>query len=394
MSLQTTLSDIQVRQADGTVTPAPALVLGLGLPLRNTPLGVPELLTLEAGIAVLMPSGGDDTAALQAVLNANSRVRLGPGVFQLSSTVTVPSGTWLRGSGVDQTEVRFSQTTAALSIARSTKQVWIEGFTLTGPGRLTASTGQGAIHSAGTAIRGVTLRDLVVQDFGTNGIRLQDVSDVTLFNVTVRRTGTNAIWLNNGSAGADRAYVADVLLEDVGGSLALTNVYHSVVSGIRVKNVAGDGISISGGGAHTIAGAAITTATGVGVVLSSFTSATVEGVQVTGVLHGYWLQSLNGVTVSGCGAANCSGSPIRVVGGTGVTIDGFRSDQSARATTQAHLLVNTAATGVFVPNFQLVNSTTIPAIEVDVAAAGGRVVFIQNNITPARVNGAANFTQL
>lgn len=93
------------------------------LPTKNTPIDRESLRDLEerlgaytdkTSLTVLKPSGGDDSAALQALISADCDILLGPGTFLWNTEVVkLPrsaTGIRIRGSGVGVTTIKLSAT--------------------------------------------------------------------------------------------------------------------------------------------------------------------------------------------------------------------------------------------------------------------------------------------
>lgn len=84
------------------------------------PGGIPNI-TAQCG-SILTPSGGDDTATIQATLNgcsAGTFLQLAAGTFKVAPTVAngiiIPTGVVLRGMGADQTIIQTAVGSAALA---------------------------------------------------------------------------------------------------------------------------------------------------------------------------------------------------------------------------------------------------------------------------------------
>jgi hypothetical protein len=59
-----------------------------------------------------------------------------------------------------------------------------------------------------------------------------------------------------------------------------------------------------------------------------------------------------------------------------------------------HVQVTSGATEVVLTAIHRASTGAPPPYEVDVSGAGGRVVFIQHNFDPARINSGGNFAAL
>jgi hypothetical protein len=136
-----------------------------------------------------------------------------------------------------------------------------------------------------------------------------------------------------------------------------------------------------------------------GVILTSASGAQVSAVRLVDCTAGLRLENCHGAVVAGCSvrspaAAGTSG-PLAIVGGSSVAVNGFHSDSSAAgAGAPPHILVAGGATEVMLTAVRVVNGTTPPVFEVDVSAAGGRVLFAQQNFDPARINSGGKYAAL
>jgi hypothetical protein len=399
MSLHTTYPDFLIRGADGTVTPADALVLGRGLRLGQTPLGIPELLGGSAGEAVITPSGGNDAPAVTQALSAGGgRVRLGPGIFTFNQPVIVPSGAVLAGSGIGATEVRSPSNVTPVVFAQSVTSAGLEGMTLTGAGAL-VGTATGVIvgFQNPTVGRRVWLRDLIVQDFGGNGISVTDVSEVEISNVAVRRVRSNGISVLGYQPNVENVRLSGIVVENAnsGGAVYISGVSNTVTTGLKMSTCGSHGLQIDGGGGHVVSEAAAASVGSYGFQIWNIRSVVLEACETTGCFTAVLVQNAGTAHVSASRSANCSDAAVVIRGGAAVTVDGFVSDQTASAANRPHLLVDNNAAGVLVSSFRRTNNPgVVYTWEADVSLAGGRVVFIQNNFTAGKVNSGGKYVQL
>jgi hypothetical protein len=194
----------------GGIRRAGALVLGEGLRITETAGGLPELESTIVGDPPLMPSGGDDTQAIQNALGTGRDVRLGPGDFHISYPLTVGAngkGQRLSGSGTGRTFLHFHYRTGPLIHVRSGGESGENGLYIENGSRVVAesvfvlectrygvrlSGGTGhrlsTIHadncSTGIALDGnvgaVTGESLTLADCFRNGIVVDHARDVSL----------------------------------------------------------------------------------------------------------------------------------------------------------------------------------------------------------------------
>ncbi len=169
----------------------------------GVPGGVPNRTSIYT---TLTPTGGNDTTLIQNALNAagaNQVVKLNPGVFHITSTISIPSNKVLRGSGSandsNRTTISFDSATAGIfligtafgltpwSSPQPTNWVdWTGGYT-DGTKTITVSTSSG--YSAGDMI-------ILTMDNAGNSDVIQ--GDCTWYGVaysggTVRNVGQMAI---------------------------------------------------------------------------------------------------------------------------------------------------------------------------------------------------------
>lgn len=101
--------------------------------LRIAALAFAGLMSSSAFAAVLMPSGGDDTSAIQNALNSagTGTVELGEGTFIISGTagITWSNGATLKGQGWDKTIVQGGSCQRGFKLSGGSK---IEGMTIQG----------------------------------------------------------------------------------------------------------------------------------------------------------------------------------------------------------------------------------------------------------------------
>ncbi len=99
------------------------------------------------------------------------------------------------------------------------------------------------------------------------------------------------------------------------------------------------------------------------------------------------------IALDGCSALR-TGTAVSIAGSTAVTVDGLVSDRTGSGHSGPHVVVGSGSTLVTLTGVHRVNPATPPQYEVDVSGAGGRVVFIQHDFDPARVNSGGNFAEL
>jgi Right handed beta helix region len=395
--------DFVIRGAQGGVRNADTLVIGPGVRIADhAATGLPELQGGDAGEAVLVPSGGDDTAMIQAALWEEPRVRLGPGTFQLSGRLYIGNGATLSGSGAAHTILNAPHADHLLVFGDGCENACIEHLTVRGPGK-GASTGAGIISyrgSGGPAIaRRLRVRDVRVEDAGGHGIHLADVAEAEIADVDIDGAGTTGVRLER----AETTAVRNLRVNDVGQyGLELATAYYTDVSVVRVDLAGNYGVYVDSGRAVRL-GAMTVNGCRRAVVLSGCKGVSVDDVLAAGELTGVRVDSSDAVTLTSIRALGFDEAGLLVRGGGHLTATGFLADQGYRTSlvNVPHVKVTadppytTGAVNVTLIGFQKVNAAAgAPTFEADVAGAGGRVVFIQHNIDTTRVNGTANFAAL
>lgn len=374
MSLFTTTPDFLVREADGDYRPAGTLVLGRGLRIADTAGGVPELLPGSAAEAVVVPSGGDDTARIQAALDTHPVVRLGPGTFVTSAPLRVPAGGTLAGSGAGRTTVQVNGPSRGVDLLEGDTAV--EGLRLVGAG---PSGGYvdgivGWWDAPAPQRRRVRLADLAVTDFGLQGIALGGVSEVAIRDVAVERTTNRGLNLH-GAGGTVSGFV---------------------LSNVAVRQCGGDGVQIAYVHELACAGVTVEDAPGSGMLIHQCERVHLSACRMERCHDSLELSYCGEATVDACVSRGAARWGLRIFAGAAATVNGFLSDQSSQAVWMdaPHLVVGGGATQVLVASFRRVNQFPAPTWEADVSGAGGRVVFIQNDFTAGKVSSGGNYAQL
>lgn len=398
-----------IRQRTGSPTFANSLVLGRGAAVTTTAGGLPELVGARAGETQLLPSGGDDTQALNDALALGNDVRLGPGVFVLSSTLVVGGpgeggpAPRILGSGITRT--RLKMTASGIAVHLYGSYTGIESVTVEGPGD--SDPWSTAIHvgapppgpigdpvDGAPTVRGVTIQDVRVENAGF-GIRLNTAADCTLRRVTVWQVSETGITseVAPGFTLPAPEPAGPLVLEDVRVTGALFGIRTSgsravVARGITVDGCPEAGLEVQGGTGHQLSGIRAA-GCGTGVSLYAVQAASAEGVEIVDCSLGLYIGASQDVSVTACAVARAS-SALSVSESENVIVGAFRSVTQAPAT---HVTV-TSSPGVFITSLRVVNQGTAPTYDVNVSGAGSRVLFGPNNLTASRVNSGGNYAQL
>lgn len=361
--------DILIREGDG-VRPAGALVLGQGLLLSETAGGLPELSGTDD--VVLRPSGGDDAAVLNQALGAHRRVRLAAGTFRLGATVTVPRGRWLTGDGPGRTVLQATHmgNVVALDGGAAAPATAVEGLTIVGvtPG----AAGQSGIRVGTAPWQGLTFRDLEVNGCGEYGLHVTSAVQVLVSNVIIQGTGSSVA------------------------GLYLAQVAQAVCEAVRVSG-SQHGVHVVGGSGHRISALRVEGATR-GIEIATSSAIVVDGAELRDNGSAVVLDGSRDVVLNACRAVNAADPALAIFGGANHVVNAFVSERSV-GTAAAHVQVKGASlqpvTGVTLIGFRKVNPAgSAPTYEVDVSAAGARVVFIQHNFDPARISSGGWFAAL
>ena len=367
-----------IRGPDGVRT-ANSLVLGRGIPLSATAGGLPVLESPLVGETQLMPSGGDDTQAIRDALARFGGVRLGPGEFIVSGTIALGTGQSVAGCGPGRTTVRFTQHAALFSLSGSGTAV--EEMAIVGPGEYHIGTMAVQTASAvGIRLRGLSIREV------DRGIDLAAASRVEVSGVLLRTIGTNALLVAGPGGQVD---ITGVVMEEVGNSALLLSSLDGVhCDGITISECT-RGILVSQGSGHTFRSVDVYNVQ-LGFSVQGTRGLDVAGARLLECTYALMLANTTGVQLAGC--TLLGDTPLRISGGQAISASGIRSETTNNI--GAHVVVQGGATEVTISNIHRINPATPPTYEVDVSSAGGRVLFIQHNFDPARINSGGNFAAL
>ena len=340
------------------------LVVGSGLNLDQTPDGLAQISagSSASGEVVIQPSGGDDTAAIQAAIWPNARVILAPGTFNVAAIIDLAAGVSIRGSGMDKTTVAKSDFSGPVfRLGDQVQYAAIENLRIVGPGKA-VGTGNKGIQAArslpptGLAIaRRMTFRDLYIKDLVDYGMHLNNCSEVEIDNVIFENIGSNPLHFQGSNTATQ-----------TGGSARISTV--------RALSCAGP-IYVNG-------------ANGVAVIACEAESC----------VGSFRFNAATDCALIACISRKCdgaSGVPLKISGGTGLVVSGFGSDNLGASAffNQPHLLIDTTALGVVIENFRRVNTDQVGTLtyEANVSAAGGPVLVACHNFTSGKVNSVGKF---
>lgn len=147
----------------------------------------------------------DDTAVIQAAINAlpasGGMIRFPTGTYKITSALTVRSNLTLRGSGRDKTVIAQVTANANGLTGVDVSHLSVEGLRLNGTG---AGTGTGVklTRSANPNTGHITLTNVVIYNFGTDGVEMSNPIVSTCTNVTAVNNGAKGFNIHGVPAGA------------------------------------------------------------------------------------------------------------------------------------------------------------------------------------------------
>jgi hypothetical protein len=154
------------------------------------------------GYGAVGDNSHDDTSALQDTIdaafnNGGGVVFLPAGTYKISSALTIQSGTTILGAGREASCINQTSTTANGFYGRDVASVKLTDFFIQGPG-----SGSGIGIDFGWTTFGNTpflnFLNLLVKNFGSDGIRLQTPIVSSFVNVTSQNNAANGFNLTEG----------------------------------------------------------------------------------------------------------------------------------------------------------------------------------------------------
>ncbi|HEY8985452.1 MAG TPA: glycosyl hydrolase family 28-related protein [Streptomyces sp.] len=245
----------------------------------------------------------DDAPAIQAVITAASAAGGGTlyipaGRYILNSALTWASGVNALGAGDRVSILQATNQNLDLITGTDISGVTLQGLQLSGPGRGFGS-GVRFTRFSSPSTANITLRDVLIQSMGGDGVFCHELSSSILHRVRVRTCG--------------------------GVGFHLQAPQDTVLGGASTSLI---GCSAEGnvGGAYWLDGMAYTSLTACAAM---------------GSPTGFRLDSCTGVVLTGCGAEQCT-TGLTVYGGKGATVNGFVT----KASDGASVWLTNSATGV------------------------------------------------
>ncbi|WP_073946532.1 glycosyl hydrolase family 28-related protein [Streptomyces kebangsaanensis] len=231
----------------------------------------------------------DDTAAVQAAVDAASAaggrtLYIPAGRYILNGPITWASGVNAIGAGARATVLQSTNQNNDCITGTDISDVTLQGLQLSGPGRGFGS-GVRFTRLSAPAITGITLRDLLIQSFGGDGVFCHQLAGSILHRVRVRTCGGTGFHLQAPQ---------DTILGGASTSLIGCTAEGCVTGGFWLDGMA-------------------------------YTALAACAVQQSPA--GYRLDGCTGVSLTGCGAEQCT-TGLTVYGGTGNTVNGFTTKAS------------------------------------------------------------------
>ena len=363
-----------IREADGSSRFANSLVLGPGLRVVDTLGGLPELTGIE-GEVWLTPSGGEDSGRIQAALDMPgvARVRLAPGQFQVLAGLTLHPGQVLSGSGADLTTINSN---VVVTVTLGTSDSGVESLSIVG---------------AGTSVlgSGINLRvDGVRLQYPDVGIQLSG-ERLSVSRTRVESSGGEAIWLTNG----EQVSITEVAIDGAAGAgMRFHSLDNVRVAGCTIRNCE-TGLILEQGSAHALTAVRISTCIDA-VVLNTVGSTSLDGVQAADCGTGFTITNASQLNLDGCSHLQGNNTALKLINCRNVTVGTFYADLSPSTNADPHVVVGGGSTLVFFASIQRVGTSFMKPVELDVAGAGGRVLFAQQDFTPAKINSGGKFVAL
>lgn len=198
----------------------------------------------------------DDTVAIQNALNtANTNgggvVYVPRGTYKLTAALNVFAGTTLLGDGQQSSILSQSSTTANGLTCTDAVAVTIQGLQVKGP---SSGSGIGVAFplSVRSSIFEVSMRDMLVQSFGGDGVNMTTAIVSTLLRVESRLNGGIGFHLTTG--GTSVSLVSCYANGNVGNGYELDSMNYSSLTACACDSSGGNGYFFSGCDAISVIG--------------------------------------------------------------------------------------------------------------------------------------------
>jgi hypothetical protein len=340
------------------------LVIGTGINLDQTTDGLAQISvgSSTSGEVVVQPSGGDDTAAIQAAIWPNARVTLAPGTFNISGIIDLAAGISVRGSGMDKTTVvKADFVGPAFRLGDQVQYASIENLRIVGPGKTTTNANKGIQAARSAPPTGLA----IARRFSFRNLYIKDLSDY-------------AMHLNNCS----QVEIDNVIFENIKGNPIRFEAAGQVVGSARIATVR----ALNCDAPIYMNGSA-----GAGGLVSGVSLIACEAESCIG--------SFRFNTASDCALIGCaSRKPItdpalKMTASSNIAVEAFVSDNTGAPADVLHLLIDGGGTGIQISGFRRVN-VGAPASEANVTAAGGVVLVGAHNFTAGKIASSNKFADI
>src|SRR6266581_3744745 len=144
----------------------------------------------------------DDATAIQNAINAlpsgGGIVYIPTGTYKLTAALTITTDVFLRGAGASATILNQTSTTAHGIYALTARRMSFEDFQLNGPGKGTGSGTGIYLDTTGSAVAQCQFSNVMIQQFGVDGIYLNTPIATVLSNVRSQNHGQHGFNFYNG----------------------------------------------------------------------------------------------------------------------------------------------------------------------------------------------------
>jgi len=283
----------------------------------------------------------DDTAAVQAALDASLYVYVPLGTFKITAALNLRDGHHVQGAGRDMAVFSKTNYSGAVFSGVDTDDVTLEGFTIAGAGAAVGSGNKGIdIHvSLNEICANIKFADITVTDVNDTGIYAGTCSFVTWSNIKTRNMGFAGIWIDGG----DGHHLLNCTTKN-----DLIGYYINAPSGYGPTTVVATGCYAeqSGAGFKIVGGKCVT-------LIACGVEAAIDRTPNTQIGYSYWINGGSNIKLLGCLARNDTigaaiTAPFVLIDGSAdqVEIDGFQREVSGVYGGPTAELVTSAATAV------------------------------------------------
>lgn len=194
----------------------------------------------------------DSTAGLNACLaaaaTAGAAVQMPPGTYKISGPLNIATGQVINGSGENSTIIQQTSTTADTLTATNQRYITIRDLQLTGPA---TGTGRGiAFLFTTTALAGINCTNMIVKNFGGDGVHLETPIVSNLLKIRSEGNGGHGFYVNGGTSCGFKVCYANAC---IGNGYELDALNYSQLDSCAADNCA-IGYSVNGSSAIVMNG--------------------------------------------------------------------------------------------------------------------------------------------